>query len=232
MKQMECTQNIEKFQRILTEAKGNSLDVYGALYKICFESKENIALLFKILFENQNPVGTEDEAPQSITSQEAKEIHDLYYESLRKKVQKLVEMNDTKEVFYQNLWKNVFESAIAPDSDAKRAICLKILNEEIPVLPYYQAKNLVQMTDEVYAQKLKKLTPQIQEMIFIINRNFSQKTEETSQLYRIIKELSEEDAAVYLAALLTYYRTVYLRQGRLLAQKEQEEKSLNNPSAE
>lgn len=216
--------SLERINTILKEASGNSLDVYGTLYEECLKDEAHAPEFLRAILESLESVGTDDGESASISRETEKELKELYQSYLRKQVSDLTKRNDPTEVFYRQLWTSVLKSPAGPKTKEQGAVCLKILNEEIPLLPYYQATGLLRMSDADFSACVQKISPSIQETIHMLNRYFSQKTEKTSQIYRIMQSLSKEESIVYLALLLNLLQENYTRAGYEKARREREEK--------
>lgn len=216
--------SIDHIVKILEQASGNSLDVYAVLYQNCIQNEEDAPHILQTIFEYQETVGTDDGESSAVPAERERELHSQYRPFLLEQVKALTEQNDSPEIFYRHLWENVLCSTAGPRNQEEGAVCLKILNEEIPLLPYFQAVDPLQMSDEDFSAAVKDLAPRIQETIHMLNRRFGQKTEKTSQLCRIMKTLSDEEAAVYLAVLLNLLQENFTRAGYEKARREQEQK--------
>lgn len=192
----------KKVNDILESARGNKYDVYYILYNECIlNSKSPDKTLRQILTFSKN-IGTDDDSePENISAKEIKNIEQKYMDLIHEIVQVLIEDNPTEEDFYKKLYENVFVNSIFPQ-DVK-AILVKILAEDVRFIPYYQAKNLMQMTNDDYKIYLEKLKPDIFKAVHMLNRNFATLTEIASQLYSIEGNLeTEQDKIVFISAVL------------------------------
>lgn len=217
----------ERLLQLMQQAKGNELDIYYVIYDEFLRENEEAPALLPVIFEYSAPLGVaEPDASEKVSPELARETAEQYGEYLRGTVAMLAKNNDSEEEFYKKLWDGVFCSATAPQETAQRAVVLKLLNEENPLLPYYQASGLFRMENEEFSRRITELQPKISEAVHMLNRHFQQRTEETSQLCRISASLSEEDSFVYWAALLQIVRKNSLDAGyaRGRAKREQEER--------
>ena len=224
MTKLEKEEN--KIINIIKNAQGNSLDVYSVLYEKCMNDKREAPQILKELLEYSEQVGVDDGTSQVVTKEREERFSKMYGKLLWDETEKLIKKNLSKEKFYQELWTMVFESEDAPDSREKGAVCMKILNEKLPFLPYYEAIDIVRMDDGEYEERIKKITPFIQESIHMLNRHFEQKTEEASQFCRIVRNLEKEDAAVYMASFLSILKKAYVADGYRRGEQESREKPL------
>lgn len=192
----------EKLLKIIKEAQGNSLDIYYVLYEEHLKDNDNPSELLRLIMEFPNEIGKNDGASEKVSPQIEDEAIRQYGSYLFDTVKLLIKSNDTVEEFYKKLWDTVFLSPTSPKDSEQCAVILKLLSEEIPTLPYYQAVDEIFMENDEFSKRIYALTPRLQEAVHMLNRHFSQKTVESSQLLRLSKDLSKEDACVYWALLI------------------------------
>lgn len=218
----------EKMLETLKAATGNPLDIYCVLYSDYFKKSENPGHLLEALLEYPNPVGSEDAPSREIPQEIEQKQVGFYEEILNNKIELLCQKNEPEEIFYESLWQAVFTSPeTAPENSEQGAVLLKILNEKMLLLPYFQAKDLVQMENVDFRQKLSEIAPNIQGAMHMLMRGFSQRTEKTSQLCRFAEGLSREDASVYWAVVLDVLQKIYMMEGRQQGDRKAEENSEN-----
>jgi hypothetical protein len=199
----------------LREASGNAVDIFYDVYNEFLKESSAPHALLPIIFEFEGAIGTDDVECTKVLP-EIRETVKAQLLEVKDIVKKLAGNNDTPDVFYSKLWNEIFVSSALPHGSEQHAVILKMLNEDIALLPYYQAINLHSMENEEYKKVVDKIRPQILEAIHMLNRNFEQKTERTSQMFRIANTLSQEDAYVYWAAIIDMmekngYRVGYSR---------------------
>lgn len=116
----------------------------------------------------------------------------------------LVRENLTVEEFYEKLYTQVFSSEQFPDDEHVKIVLLRFLAGELPILLYFQASDLLSMTDKDYQAAAERVNDQVTQAVHMLNRNFSSRTEEASQLYRRATEIpSKEDQTVYWSIMVT-----------------------------
>lgn len=199
----------------LREASGNAVDIFYDIYNEFLKESSAPHTLLPIIFEFESTIGTDDVECAKVLP-EIRENVEAQLLAVKDIVRKLAGNNDTPDVFYSKLWNEIFVSSALPHGSEQHAVLLKMLNEDVALLPYYQAIDLHSMGNEEYKKVVEKIRPQILEVIHMLNRNFEQKTERTSQMFRIASILSQEDAYVYWAAIIdilekTSYRVGYSR---------------------
>ncbi len=190
----------ERLQKMLEETKGNTLDIYYVIYDEYLKNNADGNKFLEMICEIPNKLGENDTQSEKVSPSIEKEIQNEYTEYLEQTVALLIKANHTKERFYEHLWNMVFASPTVPKEAERCAVLLQILCEKIADIPYYQVIDTVNMNDEEFIQRFTELTPLIMEAFQLMRREFSQRTEETSQIYRLLKDLSKEDACVFLTA--------------------------------
>lgn len=197
---------IEKVGEILENARGNPLDIYATLYREYLSGSKNpSAVLQQILQFYAHPVGSEDDdSPEVMSSEQERRIKRNYYMLIREIVRVLAMENLPVEEFYEKLYAQIFSSNLFPNSEDVKIVFLKLLGEELPLLPYFQASDLLPMTNEDYQAATERVDGQVTQALHMLNRNFDSRTEEASQLYRIATEiLNKEDQTVYWAMVVS-----------------------------
>lgn len=200
---------IAKVDDILENAKGNPLDVYATLYReYLLGSKKPSAVLRQILQFYAHPVGSkDDDTPEVMSSEQEQEIRWNYCRLAREVVRVLARENLPVEKFYEKLYTQIFSSELFPDNEYVKIVLLRFLAAELPILPYFQASDLLSMTDENYHAAAERVDDQVVQAIHMLNRNFDSRTEEASQLCRLAVEIeNEEDQIVYWSIVVAMLR--------------------------
>lgn len=201
-------ENANSLHKILEEAHGNCTDIYLTLFQECVKTSDTPWQVVRSIIEYQNQVGTDDGSPSQIDPNEYQKTIRLYLNLLHETVRVIAQKNMTEDDFYTCLYRNVFDSDLFPKDDMVQAIFLEILSEKIPELPYTQMQNLLRMSDETFREITAGITPQLNKAIYVLNRHFGSKTEETSQLWEIAKTLEDRDRQiVYWAMVISLIRT-------------------------
>ena len=201
--------------QFLQEAKGNTLDVLYDVYELFLKDSKAPQSLLPIIFEFAEKIGSDEVESEKVLDIVREEIEEHLLE-ISDTAAKLAKENQTPDIFYTNLWESIFISSPLAQSSEQCAVLLRLLNENVRVLPYFQAVDLRRMEDSEFKVSLEKIRMQIVESTHMLNRHFEQKTETVSQLYRIAKGLSQEDTYVYWATMISLierssYRAGYSR---------------------
>lgn len=218
-----------KLVAFLQEANGNALDIFYYIYDEFLKDSSAPQTLLPIIFEFEGTIGTDDVECVKVSPDILENVK-AHLTDIKNIVRQLAESNDSHDVFYSKLWNEIFVSSTLPHGNEQHAVILKMLNEDIALLPYYQAIDLYSMENEEYKEAVERIRPQIIETIHMLNRNFKQKTERASQMFRIANVLSQEDAYVYWAAIIDLteknsYRVGYSRAVSEIKKKIESEKA-------
>ena len=116
-------------------------------------------------------------------------------------VDKNLPIND----FYNTIYSEIFKNSFYPQDINSKSVYIKILSEDIPILPYYFADSLVKMTDNEYKENIDRIKPSIQKAIHMLNRHFDSYTEIASELIAIQNKLEGDSTneIVYWATVLS-----------------------------
>ena len=143
----------------------------------------------------------EEKIPKTI--EEIKNVESKYIALINEIVEVMVQENMKLDSFYKRLYESIFLSNILQQNNKTRAVFLKILSENVRFLPYYQAENLLIMTNDEYREHFQNLKPYILKAMHMLNRNFDSLTEIASQIYQIEKSVpNDTDQIVFLSAIL------------------------------
>lgn len=212
-KEIENTER--KLVQFLQDAKGNVLDIFYDVYEQFLKDSKSPQSLLPIIFEFPGRIGSDDEKNVKVSDAAQDEVKE-HLSEIEDIATKIAEENQAPDIFYANLWKDIFVSSSFSQSSEQCAVLLRILNEAVLLLPYYQAFDLCHMEDSKFKASLERIGLRIVESTHMLNRHFEQKTETASQLCRIAKDLSQEDTYVYWAAMIgliekSSYRAGYSR---------------------
>lgn len=194
--------------RLLETSSGNPLDIHFTLYKDFLSKSENPEKLLQIILEYTDEIGnSNDDSPTLISEKEVSDFLFVYFDLISAITRNIVVQNLSVEDFYKKLYANIFVSDILPHHEKDQAILLYTLNEKIPGIPYHHAEDLVKMDDEQYNQIIDSIEEQLSLAVYMLNRRFRSKTEETSQLWKIAASLeSKEQQIVFWAVIINIIR--------------------------
>mgnify|MGYP001173966527 FL=1 len=196
--------NARMIRNILNNTTGNIVDVYITLYKECILEQSDAYRALQFIIECADKYEfQDDEAPVLTSKEKINQTGHYYYRLVYDLIIAFAKENPSPEVFYKKIYSYVFDSDIFPKDEETQGILLYILGERIGVLPYYQAKNLIEMSNQEYKESIERIEPMIRKAIYMLNRDFSSRTEEASQIFEIMSNLeSKEDKIVFLAVII------------------------------
>ena len=149
------------------------------------------------------PMGNSEVKPKSITIDDLALYSYRYNSFLFEMVNALTRENPSKEVFYKQLKKNIFDSDFLPEDTIHQAFYLMVLVEQVNLLPYYEAENLLELEDEQYRDLIREIRPQIHKALHMNSRLFDTKTNKASQYWEIASTLkTREQQIVYWSVVL------------------------------
>lgn len=207
--------NEHNLQKFLQEAKGNVHDIFYDVYEQFLKNAESPENLLQVIFEFTGRIGSYEEESIKVPIKIQEEV-EQHRSDIKDIATKIAKENYAPEIYYANLWKEIFVAESFSQTSEHCAVLLRILNEFVPVLPYYQAVDLFRMEESEFKESLERISSGIIESTHMLNRHFEQKTETTSQLCRIAEKLAPQDAYVYWATIISLiekssYRAGYSR---------------------
>lgn len=202
--------------QFLQEAKGNVLDIFYDVYERLLKDSQSPQSLLPIIFEFAGRIGTDEDESLKVSDTSQEEVEERLWE-IKDIVLKIAQENQAPAVFYTNLWNDIFASSVSSQNSEQCAVLLRMLNEDVPVLPYYQAFDLCRIEDSDFKASLQRVRSRIVESTHMLNRHFEQKTETVSQLCRIANGLSKEDTYVYWATMISVIEKSSYRAGHARA---------------
>ncbi|MBE6818519.1 MAG: hypothetical protein E7517_05110 [Ruminococcaceae bacterium] len=189
-------------KNILENAKGNKYDIYYTLCSEIVKSASPYEELMNVL-EFNNRVGNDDDLSSFLSDEEIQKIESKYFGLINEIVVHLTIENPSKELFYKKLYENIFESNLFSQNDKCKTIYLKLLSENILLIPYYYADNLLVMDDTSFRDSVDRIKPYIFEALHMLNRDFESFTELSSQLKRIEEKIdNDNEKRVFWAVII------------------------------
>ena len=151
-----------KVNNILMTAKGNKYDVYYTLCDEYITENDEPYVVLKQILEFSDKIGVDDDSePSNISLTEIKGIEEKYTSLIVEISEVLAEENLEEDEYYKKLYDAIFLSNFLPRTKKTQATFLKILCENVRVVPYYQATNLVKLSNDEFATTFEKLKPHI-----------------------------------------------------------------------
>lgn len=201
-------QEKDAVRTIMEKASGNRLDVYYTILTEYLQKSTEPESLFAAVLTAPLPSSSEDTGPSAyIADSVLLEVEEKYSELLDETAKRQMKSNPDQLEYYKKLYNAVFRAGVFPDDVQTQTVLLYLLSEEIVCLPYYPTVNLLSMDNDEFQAIVKRLYPQFQQAIHMLNRHFKRRTEEASQLWEISQQLEPgQDQIVYWAVVLSVIR--------------------------
>ena len=134
-------------------------------------------------------------------------VGDKYYVFLDSMVGVLARKNYKKEEFYDQLYRAVFESDWFPTDEKERGVLLFFMTRRIDLLPYFEAKDVVDISQRDFTEIVDKIEDKLDEARFMTSGRFFMQRNEAVQLSRICNELeTDKERAVFWMVVLSMIR--------------------------
>lgn len=207
---------IAKVDEIMKTAQGDPLDIYAVLYReYIVNSAKPDAVLQQILQLSTEPIGSDDndDSPQLMSAEQERKIKRDHFLLVKGILHLLIKENPSVEEFYQKLYRCIFVSDLISNDEQVKIVILRLLAEDCPEIPYFQAMDPLLMDNEDYQAAVERVEGQVVQALHMLNRNFDSRTEEASQLCRLASEISDQrDQVVYWASVFSILKEGIRRQ--------------------
>lgn len=118
-------------------------------------------------------------------------------------VEYLVSEHMQEEEFYRRLWSIIHDRTLFRDDQASMIAFMLVVRS--PLLPYFYLPDGLQMGNEAFRDCMKKLDMQLKKVRFILECNYSQKTERASVLLSVLDETEDKaEKSVLMAKILDW----------------------------
>lgn len=194
----------ERILNILSKASGHPLDIYKTLVDEHLSKSAAPGEVLKTIIQYSKEVGSADEAPRLMAENDAKKLVAPYRSLIADIIVILMKDNPPDNIFYQRLYEYIFCSELIPVSSEMHAVILYMLAKPGMYMPYYQATDLLAMSDEEYKNRITQMLPKLHKAIHMLNRGFDSWTEQFSQIWQIEHSFEDEkDQIVFLSAFFS-----------------------------
>lgn len=139
--------------------------------------------------------------------QELSRIGEQYFDLIKEIVTVLAKKNDSEEVFYNRLHKNIFSLDMIPEDDSIRGIILFFLARRIKLLPYYQATLKIELSNDDIDTFISKYICKLNAARSILNRRSLTNREEATQLWHIASDIkNDKDIVIFWTVVISMIR--------------------------
>ncbi len=215
-------ENKIRINTILRETSSNVLDTYYTIYEEFLKGDKNAKDYLRIICEYPVSIRGDEGASQFVPPSVEEEIRGTYLDYLTNAVAVLVKSNYSPDEFYKTLFNMAFELTGICDSSEKSAALLKMLCRDVPEIPYYQVVDSVLIDKKEFTEHINSILPIVLEAFHMFQREFSQRTELTSQIYRLLQGLSKEDACIFLAVCFNMVEGMAYHAGKESCEKNED----------
>ena len=192
-----------EIEYFLSRVSGEKVDIAAQIY-FMLEKEENAGQKLQYFLAATNEIESSEEEPveQHFLPKQIGELREKCDDLIRGVLGKLIKENMDEKDFYDALWeKGIRNNPLFEQEDEKiYALYCVWMDRRIP---YYKLDMGIKMPNEEYKEITVKNEARIRKAVFVINSDFSQKTERASLLNKILDESkSESEKAVILAQIL------------------------------
>lgn len=188
---------------ILTTGKANKINLCAAILQVLDDADEaERTNMLRFVSEHMERLESNDQVPF-----EAPPISDAEKESLRKKYGKLsdemlnslIAENPPESEFYKRLW-SIINNPFFSEPNARAFVLYNVLMDS--QIPYFCIDEGLRMANDDFKSLLNSLSEETARARFILKRHFDQKTQQASNLLKLLDQLEGNKRAVLMAYVL------------------------------
>ena len=144
----------------------------------------------------------EKEVDAYFTAQQLQKYEKAYSNLIDAIINKLIIRRCEKEEFYDELWESIVKSDLLFDGKNEKIYAVGRIWSDGRI-PYFCLKDGIKMSNEEFSSIIEKSKELLQEVTFILNCNYEQKTETCSMLLDVLERCkSNNEKAVIMAKIL------------------------------
>lgn len=188
---------------ILGKIKGEKIDAAAVIYaRIQEEEKPKAA--FQYFLENADEIDSteEKELDQIFTATEVQRLKKKCNPLIEGVLESLLSESISTEEFYARLWQDGICGNAFLQTDKEKIYALYRIWQDSRI-PYFQLGEGMRMSNEAYMECCNKNRHLIKKAFFIINTSFSQRSQQSDLLLRVLDECeTNADKVVVMAQIL------------------------------
>ena len=128
------------------------------------------------------------------------------YGIVKKIIDNIVCEDIEENIFYDKVWEKFSDYILFPKEIDKVCVLCSLMLE--PRIPYYRLGQALKMENDLYKDITLSIKEEISKSFYILQYGYTQKTEIASQLYKVVKCLSDENKRIVLIAhILDFYNS-------------------------
>lgn len=129
---------------------------------------------------------------------------------IKKIIDNMINESVTEDEFYSRLWEFISGDSLFPSELEKICSIVALVLE--PRIPYYELGQALQMDNDKYQEVSDSIDTEISRALFVLRCGYSQNTQVASQLYKIMKEIDDEEKRIVLLAnVIGYFNAKFIR---------------------
>lgn len=174
---------VEQIKSFLSTADGSAFNICYHLYEIILSADaDQRPHLFEVAINLFEDIDSDEtiEIPISPYDSQKKELKENYGDIVNSFIEFFVNQKDPAVSFYKKLWDAIQNDTFFP-SDASKVFAFYYVVIDARV-PYFELGQGYRMSNEEYRQSRQKNAAQLKKIRYILNTDFSQKTEQASLL--------------------------------------------------
>ena len=184
-------------------SKGSRYDKSAIIYSFILESEEP-KMAWRFFLENADYIDSSDEKEIDayFTAQQLQKYEKTHADLIDALINKLVLRHCEKEEFYDELWESIVKSDVLCDGENEKIYAIGRIWSDGRI-PYFCLNNGIKMSNEEFSSIIERNKEQLQEVTFILNCNYEQKTETCSKLLDVLERCkSNNEKTVVMAKIL------------------------------
>lgn len=192
-----------ELQQLLQGAKGEKIDIAASVYDI-IKKAERPAEQLRFFLESADEIESsgENEVEKRFTASEVQKLKNDCEQLISGALSKMINSSLEEDAFYQGLWENVIDNNPMLSTENEKIYALYQIWRDGRI-PYFKLEQGLKMSNERFKEISMENRGLLKKAIFVMNREFEQKTERSSNIVRILDMCkNEEEKAVILAQVL------------------------------
>lgn len=193
----------KQLTELLSHVKGEKINIAAEVYYLILK-EENRGAAFQFFLENANTIDSskEREAERYFTAAEEQKLANDCTQLAVGILDNIIGKNLDEDTFYDELWRRGIEENINLAEEKEKIYALYRIWMDGRI-PYFKLENGLLLSNEIFTEITKEKIEAIKKCIYILNSRFSQRTERSSHLLKILDACdTEAEKAVLLAHIL------------------------------
>lgn len=193
----------DDIRKFMSRVSGEKIDIVAHVYFMLEkEQKAGKRLQYFLVNADEIESSEEEAVEQFFLPKQVGELREKCDDLVKSVLGKLIKENMDEEEFYDVLWERGIRNNPLLEKEDEKIYALYCIWTDRRI-PYFKLGTGIKMSNEQFREITIKNKEQIKRAVFVINSDFSQKTERCSLLNEILDESeSESEKSVILAQIL------------------------------